>query len=106
MDPLARYHLFTRLITQLVATAEARGQFRFLISAVDAPGAPADGAPRLQLVLLNWDTSLQTNDPRAAAPSDCEDQRRPVAKVKFNEYGLCPSMEDEEYVSVHADGGA
>lgn len=92
-DPLAQYQLFTRLVTTLVAAAEARGQFRFLVVAQDNKHAP-----RMQLSLMNWDTSLQTNHPSVSKSKLDAATRRPVAKVRFCEYGLCPTREDEEYV--------
>jgi len=95
-DPLMRYLLSTRLVMEMIAKAEASSQYRFLVVAEDS-----NHAPRLQLVLINWHTSLLSNLP--LFDSGAPNERRPVAKVRFNQYGATPTMEDEEYVAACPD---
>lgn len=91
-NALAKYTLGTRVAVNLVAKAEADGQYRFLVCAGDSGRAGTTRCPRLQLTLVNWDLSLFGNH-RAAGSCARAGTRWPVVKVLWKDKASGESMD-------------
>lgn len=91
-NALAKYTLGTRVAVNLVAKAEADGQYRFLVCAGDSGRAGTTRCPRLQLTLVNWDLSLFGNH-HAAGSCARAGTRWPVVKVLWKDKASGESMD-------------